>query len=161
MCTRYDFFLVSQSVRQGTVNPTSYNVIKDTSGLKPDHLQVRCYSSHQYNYYPFYHRSWPTSWPTCTTTGLELWGYQLPVSMLTSWRSWSGRACTGSQVNSLKMFSTSYEENMSENLILQNSTEEAMIMYGRGSIFLVADDWFCGNSSSLAYMIKTCYVWIK
>merc|ERR1711936_1094319 len=33
---RYDFFLVSQSVRQGTVNPTSYNVIKDTSGLKPD-----------------------------------------------------------------------------------------------------------------------------
>merc|ERR1711909_253415 len=34
---RYDFFLVSQSVRQGTVNPTSYNVIKDTSGLKPDH----------------------------------------------------------------------------------------------------------------------------
>ena len=29
---RYDFFLVSQSVRQGTVNPTSYNVIKDTSG---------------------------------------------------------------------------------------------------------------------------------
>jgi len=27
---RYDFFLVSQSVRQGTVNPTSYNVIKDT-----------------------------------------------------------------------------------------------------------------------------------
>ena len=24
---RYDFFLVSQSVRQGTVNPTSYNVI--------------------------------------------------------------------------------------------------------------------------------------
>ena len=30
--SRYDFFLVSQSVRQGTVNPTSYNVIKDTSG---------------------------------------------------------------------------------------------------------------------------------
>ena len=26
--SRYDFFLVSQSVRQGTVNPTSYNVIK-------------------------------------------------------------------------------------------------------------------------------------
>ena len=26
---RYDFFLVSQSVRQGTVNPTSYNVIVD------------------------------------------------------------------------------------------------------------------------------------
>ena len=38
---RYDFFLVSQSVRQGTVNPTSYNVIKDTSGLKPNHIQVK------------------------------------------------------------------------------------------------------------------------
>merc|ERR1712098_860960 len=31
---RYDFFLVSQSVRQGTVNPTSYNVIVDNSGFK-------------------------------------------------------------------------------------------------------------------------------
>ena len=29
---RYDFFLVSQSVRQGTVNPTSYNVIHDDIG---------------------------------------------------------------------------------------------------------------------------------
>ena len=25
---RYDFFLVSQSVTQGTVNPTSYNIVK-------------------------------------------------------------------------------------------------------------------------------------
>jgi hypothetical protein len=32
---RYDFFLVSQSVRQGTVNPTSYNVIHDESGWSP------------------------------------------------------------------------------------------------------------------------------
>ena len=31
---RYDFFLISQSVRQGTVNPTSYNVIEDNSGLR-------------------------------------------------------------------------------------------------------------------------------
>ena len=38
--SRYDFFLVSQSVRQGTVNPTSYNVIKDTSG-KESTLLVR------------------------------------------------------------------------------------------------------------------------
>ena len=29
---RYDYFLVSQSVRQGTVNPTSYNVIHDGVG---------------------------------------------------------------------------------------------------------------------------------
>lgn len=39
----YDFFLVSQSVRQGTVAPTSYNVIYDTSELKPDQLQVLSY----------------------------------------------------------------------------------------------------------------------
>ncbi|XP_005096149.1 piwi-like protein 1 [Aplysia californica] len=39
----YDFFLVSQSVRQGTVSPTSYNVIFDESGLKPDHLQQLTY----------------------------------------------------------------------------------------------------------------------
>ncbi|XP_059490462.1 piwi-like protein Siwi [Neocloeon triangulifer] len=36
---RYDFYLVSQSVRQGTVSPTSYNVIFDNSGLDPDKMQ--------------------------------------------------------------------------------------------------------------------------
>ena len=36
---RYDFLLVSQCVRQGTVSPTSYNVIFDTSGLPPDRMQ--------------------------------------------------------------------------------------------------------------------------
>ncbi|XP_067630737.1 protein aubergine [Eurosta solidaginis] len=40
---RYDFFLVSQSVRQGTVSPTSYNVIYDTMGLDPDKIQVLTY----------------------------------------------------------------------------------------------------------------------
>merc|ERR1712002_1375091 len=50
---RYDFFLVSQSVRQGTVNPTSYNVIKDTSGLKPNHLQKLTYKlAHLYYNWP-------------------------------------------------------------------------------------------------------------
>merc|ERR1712142_1178673 len=50
---RYDFFLVSQSVRQGTVNPTSYNVIKDTSGLKPNHLQKLTYKlTHLYYNWP-------------------------------------------------------------------------------------------------------------
>ncbi|KAI8735952.1 piwi protein 1 [Biomphalaria glabrata] len=39
----YDFFLVSQSVRQGTVTPTSYNVIYDDSGLQPDHIQRLTY----------------------------------------------------------------------------------------------------------------------
>merc|ERR1719186_2546804 len=50
---RYDFFLVSQSVRQGTVNPTSYNVIEDTGGLKPEHLQKLTYKlCHLYYNWP-------------------------------------------------------------------------------------------------------------
>ncbi|KAK6628902.1 hypothetical protein RUM43_002719 [Polyplax serrata] len=36
---RYDFYLVSQSVRQGTVSPTSYNVISDNLGWGPNHIQ--------------------------------------------------------------------------------------------------------------------------
>ncbi|KAG8223661.1 hypothetical protein J437_LFUL001768 [Ladona fulva] len=40
---RYDFFLVSQSVRQGTVSPTSYNVVSDTIDLPPDRVQRLTY----------------------------------------------------------------------------------------------------------------------
>lgn len=39
----YDFYLVSQSVRQGTVTPTSYNVLFDSSGLQADHIQRLAY----------------------------------------------------------------------------------------------------------------------
>ncbi|XP_029341114.1 LOW QUALITY PROTEIN: piwi-like protein Siwi [Acyrthosiphon pisum] len=35
----YDFFLVSQHVRQGTVTPTHYQVIEDTLGLPPNIMQ--------------------------------------------------------------------------------------------------------------------------
>lgn len=46
---RYDFFLISQSVRQGTVSPTSYNVIHDTLGLDPDKIQRLTYKlTHMY-----------------------------------------------------------------------------------------------------------------
>lgn len=49
----YDFFIVSQSVRQGTVTPTHFNVICDTSGLKPDHLQRLTYKMcHLYYNWP-------------------------------------------------------------------------------------------------------------
>ncbi|XP_071789596.1 piwi-like protein 1 [Asterias amurensis] len=49
----YDFFLVSQSVRQGTVTPTSYNVIWDTWGLKPDYVQRLTYKlTHLYFNWP-------------------------------------------------------------------------------------------------------------
>lgn len=40
---RYDFFLISQSVNQGTVSPTNYNVILDESGWAPDKVQALTY----------------------------------------------------------------------------------------------------------------------
>lgn len=40
---RYDFYIVSQAVRNGSVSPTHYNVVYDTSGLKPDHMQRLTY----------------------------------------------------------------------------------------------------------------------
>ncbi|KAM6318273.1 piwi-like protein 1 [Podargus strigoides] len=39
----YDFFIVSQAVRDGCAAPTHYNVIYDASKLKPDHLQRLTY----------------------------------------------------------------------------------------------------------------------
>jgi aubergine-like protein len=35
----YDFYLISQMARQGTVAPTHFNVIWDRTGLKVDHMQ--------------------------------------------------------------------------------------------------------------------------
>lgn len=40
---RYDFFLISQAVRQGTVSPTSYNVIHDSMNLAADKMQLLTY----------------------------------------------------------------------------------------------------------------------
>ncbi|KAF3696050.1 Piwi-like protein 1 [Channa argus] len=39
----YDFYIVSQAIRTGSVSPTHYNVVYDTSGLKPDHMQRLTY----------------------------------------------------------------------------------------------------------------------
>lgn len=40
---------MSQTVRQGTVSPTSYNVIHDTLGLDPDKIQRLSYKlTHMY-----------------------------------------------------------------------------------------------------------------
>ncbi|XP_077378669.1 piwi-like protein 1 [Festucalex cinctus] len=39
----YDFYIVSQAVNIGSVSPTHYNVVYDTSGLKPDHMQRLTY----------------------------------------------------------------------------------------------------------------------
>ena len=50
---RYDFFLVSQSVNQGTVSPTHFNVVVDGGGLKPDHMQRLTYKlCHLYYNWP-------------------------------------------------------------------------------------------------------------
>lgn len=49
----YDFFLVSQSVRQGTVTPTHYNIVWDSTGLKVDHFQRLTYKlCHLYYNWP-------------------------------------------------------------------------------------------------------------
>ncbi|KAG5678595.1 hypothetical protein PVAND_008256 [Polypedilum vanderplanki] len=40
---RYDFYLISQSVNQGTVSPTSYNVIEDSLELNPSIIQKLTY----------------------------------------------------------------------------------------------------------------------
>uniref|UniRef100_A0ACB8FG70 Uncharacterized protein n=1 Tax=Sphaerodactylus townsendi TaxID=933632 RepID=A0ACB8FG70_9SAUR len=50
---RYDFFLINQLARQGTVNPTHYNVVYDSNGLKPDHMQRLTYKMcHLYYNWP-------------------------------------------------------------------------------------------------------------
>ncbi|XP_044296633.1 piwi-like protein 1 [Varanus komodoensis] len=49
----YDFFIVSQSVKSGTVSPTHYNVIYDSSSLKPDYMQRLTYKlCHMYYNWP-------------------------------------------------------------------------------------------------------------
>lgn len=40
MPERYDFYLVSQHVNQGTATPTNYNVIYDNLGLSADRIQI-------------------------------------------------------------------------------------------------------------------------
>ncbi|KAF5302312.1 hypothetical protein FQA39_LY10351 [Lamprigera yunnana] len=49
----YDFFLISQNVRQGTVTPAHYIVIHDSANLKPDHVQKLAYKlCHLYYNWP-------------------------------------------------------------------------------------------------------------
>lgn len=49
----YDFFLVSQSVRQGTVTPTHYHVVYDTTGIQPTYIQMLTYKMcHLYYNWP-------------------------------------------------------------------------------------------------------------
>ncbi|XP_037958068.1 protein piwi [Teleopsis dalmanni] len=45
MPERYDFYIVSQCVRQGTVSPTAYNVIFSNIRLSPDQIQLLTYKA--------------------------------------------------------------------------------------------------------------------
>lgn len=50
---RYDFFIVSQHVRQGTVSPTHYIVVEDGLDLKPGLMQRLTYKmTHLYYNWP-------------------------------------------------------------------------------------------------------------
>lgn len=40
---RYDFYLIPQSCRQGSVSPTAYNVIEDSLFIPPEKLQMLTY----------------------------------------------------------------------------------------------------------------------
>jgi aubergine-like protein len=49
----YDFFIVSQLVRQGTVSPTHFIVLEDTSNIKPDLIQKFAFAT------TFMYFNWP------------------------------------------------------------------------------------------------------
>ena len=54
---RYDFYLISQSVRQGTVTPTMYNIIYDQSQFTANHHQQLAYKlTHLYYNWPVSHQ---------------------------------------------------------------------------------------------------------
>lgn len=50
---RYEFFLVSQKCNQGTISPTNYNIMFDTTGIPPERIQAWTYiQAHMYyNWY--------------------------------------------------------------------------------------------------------------
>ena len=100
----YDFFLVSQRVRQGTVTPTHYTVVHDSSTLKPDHMQRLAYKlTHMYYNWPGTIRvPAPCQVRPCDShmTYLVVWcdyhmTYHITLicSMPTSWRSWRASVC--------------------------------------------------------------------
>ena len=51
--SRFDFFLVSQKVNQGTVTPTHMVVVVDECGMNPDVIQMLSYRlTHMYFNWP-------------------------------------------------------------------------------------------------------------
>lgn len=98
---RYDYFIVSQSVRQGTVTPTHFNVICDSTGLMPDHMQRLTYKLCHLYY------NWPvrivSSWDVASDLHIYsfrgLCEFLLLASMLTNLPSWLGSPFTQLPVN--------------------------------------------------------------
>ena len=107
----YDFFLISQSVRQGTVTPVSLNVVLDFSGKAMawqyviDYLTDFLIGCQKYFFRIFFflRQVWNritfsaclTNWRISTTTGPAPFACQLLVNMLTSWPLWSAPTFTG------------------------------------------------------------------
>mgnify|MGYP001792401693 CR=1 FL=1 len=105
----YDFFLVSQSVRQGTVTPSRYNIIYDTTkSLTPARVQRLTYKlCHLYFNWPVSMVSLPL---VLTDRSRLIYATVLiccrvpsvclpPANMLISWHSSSGSPYIGLQMS--------------------------------------------------------------
>src|SRR6218665_2248934 len=69
---RYDFFIVSQSVNQGTVAPTHYHVLRDNSKFSVNIMQRLTYKLCHLYY----------NWPVCMSGAQDLsdiWKMQMSV----------------------------------------------------------------------------------
>jgi len=93
----YDYFIVAQAVRQGTVTPTNYTVLADNSGLKAIHLQALTFKVQK----KFLSKKKRgvfsliiSSSPTCTTTGPAPSVSPLPASTRTNLPSSSASRST-------------------------------------------------------------------
>jgi hypothetical protein len=85
---RYDFFLVSQKVTQGTVSPTSYNIIEDDTGISPDIHQRLAYAlTHLYYNWPVQNIISVVLFYVITFVFRVLCVSQLRSSMLINWHT--------------------------------------------------------------------------
>lgn len=94
--SHYDFFLVPQTSRQGTVTPTHYIVVYDSSNTKTDHIQRLTYKL-CHLYYNWWAKEWNKVYKLCTKfyvyfSGLAQFEFLLRYNTLTSWRTWWVRA---------------------------------------------------------------------
>lgn len=87
----YDFFLVAQSVRQGTVSPAHYIVLKDANNFPPDTLQRLSYKL------CFLYYNWPGTVrvPACCQVGFFLYFFFLIFILITTFYfQYAHKMCT-------------------------------------------------------------------